>query len=605
MRKKIRQTLLWKIVWGLLQPRPVRLPICVWGLLIVSIGLLLWRYQGPFSSPVIAPRFVILTPTPGPSPTPGPPPTPVGSGGTVAFSVRRNGNNDIYLLSQNTGKLLRLTSDPAEDRDPAWSPDGHWLAFASNRANNWDLYLMELDSGVIIRLTRDATFEASPTWSPDSRWLAYETYQEGNLNLHVISVDGEEDYQLTSDPAPDYSPAWSPDGRHIIFTSLRDGNQEIYAISLDGGALTNLTHTPDQNEDYPAWQRDGNYLAYSAGVPGESSIYLLPFAKEAMATGEVRPTLFGLGAEPTWAPDSQALAFIFRRGTHSYLVAADTAGWALTQEGYQSTVGILSGPAWSDRTLPATLIEELENRTTKNEPPLYTELLLDNTSSRYPLIGLPDVNGGNNREQLSDKVNNSYNALRERIEAETGWDFLSILGDSSRSMNHTPRPGQGRISWHVCGRAVDINQGFLRNGNIELVREDISGVTYWRVFIKAQQQDGSQGEPLRQLPWDLSARAEGGLATTQGGKLREQPPASYYVDFTTLAADYGWERRNALSNWRNSWFDIEWWHFQKTEGMSWYECMLERYTPEEIKASYGDLPWWTKLPENEVQALPW
>ena len=52
-----------------------------------------------------------------------------------------------------------------------------------------------------------------------------------------------------------------------------------------------------------------------------------------------------------------------------------------------------------------------------------------------------------------------------------------------------------------------------------------------------------------------------------GGEWKEEIPEGYYVDFTTIAMDYGWERRNALSNWRSSYFDIEWWHFQKTEGM--------------------------------------
>ncbi|MBN1259529.1 MAG: hypothetical protein JXB35_02510, partial [Anaerolineae bacterium] len=110
---------------------------------------------------------------------------------------------------------------------------------------------------------------------------------------------------------------------------------------------------------------------------------------------------------------------------------------------------------------------------------------------------------------------------------------------------------------------------------------------------------------LRSRPWNLNARSQGGLAAVQGGELKAQIPAGYYIDFTTIAADYGWERRNALSNWRNSWFDIEWWHFQKTEGMSWYECMLEMYEEEDVIASYGDLPWWTKRPEWEVQAYPW
>jgi Tol biopolymer transport system component len=73
----------------------------------------------------------------------------VGSGGTLAFTMRHNGNSDIYLLSQGTGNLLRLTFDAGEDRDPAWSPDGRMLAFASHRARSWDLYMMDMQSGTV------------------------------------------------------------------------------------------------------------------------------------------------------------------------------------------------------------------------------------------------------------------------------------------------------------------------------------------------------------------------------------------------------------------------------------------------------------------------
>lgn len=494
---------------------------------------------------------------------------------------------------------------PAKIGTPAWSPDGRWLAFASRRAENWDLYLMDMQSGVVVRLTRDPAFEAGPSWSPDSQWLAYETYENGNLDIHIISVDGEESYQLTQDPAADFSPAWSPDGRYIAFTSLRDGNKEVYAISLDGGDIFNLSNTPNQDEDNVAWSRQGTYLAYSAGVPGNEEIRLQPFDQEAIVSGELRPFFFGTGGEPTWAPDGKTLAFVFRRGQTSYLVAADMTGWGLAQEGY-STTDDLSDPTWIDQPISAELAQHLSLRMQETlDTPLYTELTVAENNPHYELIGLPNVNGGDGREKLSDAVNDSYNALRRAIETASGWDYLSILGDSWRPMNHTPRPGQGRISWHVCGRAVDINQNFLRSDRIELVREDIGGVTYWRVYIRAREQDGSLGEPLRALPWSLSARNQGGLAAMQGGELKAEPPEGYYVDFTTLAADYGWERRNALSNWRNSWFDIEWWHFQKTEGMSWYDCMLEIYDGEAIKESYGELPWWTRRPESEVQSYPW
>jgi len=587
-------------IW-LFVPGKAKIPPAAWLALSVAVGLLV---RSPQSQATVTERerIVVLTPTPGTMAViPAESPTPVGSGGTLAFSMRHNGNSDIYLLSQNDGELLRLTYDPDDDRDPAWSPDGRFLAYASRRAQGWDLYTMELSTGTILRITRSPDFEAAPTWSPDGRWLAYEGYHDGNLDVYILNVESGQGQRVTQDPAPDYSPAWSPDGRHVAFVSYRDQNKDLFILSLDDGTVVNLTNTPDQDEDFPAWSPAGEYLAYSVGVAGAETVWRIPFDLDAAARGELRPMLFGIGQKPAWSPDGQALAFVFRQEATSYLLAADTRGWALAQEGYSSADAI-DTPDWHAGTLATDFIADLKSRARETEPPIYTELLLSEKSSVYQLVNLPDVNNSDSAELLSDRVNDSYNALRKRIEVETGWDYLSILGDSWRPMNHTPRPGQGRISWHVCGRAVDINQGYLRAGTIELVKETIGGVTYWRVYIKTQSQDGRLGEPLRVAPWDLDARSKGGLATANGGELKAIPEG-YYIDFTTIALDYGWERRNALSNWRTSYFDIEWWHFQKTEGMSWYACMIEMYPEEEILASYGILPWWTQRPEWEVQQL--
>jgi len=603
------KSLLVKFFRWLVKPRAIKFPPGIIVLVLIAFGIMFTRIT-PQTIEIITERMIMITPTPPPggyeiAPNPNAAtPTPVGQGGTLAFPMRHNGNSDIYLLSQNSGNLLRLTFDAEEDRDPVWSPDGRTLAFASHRAKNWDLYMMDMTSGTVIRLTRSSDFEAGPTWSPDGKWLAYEGYQDNNLDIYLINVDTGETARLTKDESPEYSPAWSPDGRYIAFTAYREKNKDLFLISLDDGSISNLTNTPNQDEDFTAWSPDGAYLAYSAGVPGDESIWIIPFDKEALMTGQLRPMLFGIGRQPVWSPDGQAMGFIFQRQAVSYMISASTTGWALAQEGY-STNDTLSNPDWTYTPLSPELEAKLTKQMAQEEPPLYTELLISPGERTYQLIDLPDVNGSNEAERLSDTVNDSYNALREEIQKKTGWDYLSILGDSWRTMNHTPRPGQGRISWHVCGRAVDINQGYLSSGNIELVREDIGGVTYWRVFIRANKQDHSLGEPLRVAPWDLSARSGGGLATVYGGELKAVIPSGYYIDFTTTAADFGWERRNALSNWRASYYDVEWWHFQKTEGLSWYECMVEIYTAEEVTASYGALPWWTKRPEWEVQSMPW
>ena len=172
--------------------------------------------------------------------------------------------------------------------------------------HNWDLYLIEMKAGTVIRLTRSPEYEAGPTWSPDGKWLAYEAYTDGNLDIYILNVESGDSQRLTSDPAPEYSPAWSPDGRHIAFAAYRNYNKDLYVISLDDGTTVNLTNTPDEQEDYPAWSPDGRYLAYSAGVPGEETIWRIPFDKEALSSGMLRPSLFGVGGQPSWSPDGQA-----------------------------------------------------------------------------------------------------------------------------------------------------------------------------------------------------------------------------------------------------------------------------------------------------------
>ncbi len=63
-------------------------------------------------------------------------------GGKIAFATDRDGNYEIYALNPDGGGATRLTSNPANDREPAWSPDGKKLAFVSNRDGNDEIYVM-------------------------------------------------------------------------------------------------------------------------------------------------------------------------------------------------------------------------------------------------------------------------------------------------------------------------------------------------------------------------------------------------------------------------------------------------------------------------------
>ena len=563
-------------------------------LLLVILGAL--ALQNPATITVIlTPTPLALPPRPTPTPTATPliptaTPDPFGGGGAIAFELRRNGNSDIYATNVDGDGLIRFTSHPADDRDPSFSPDGRQLTFASHRDGNWDIYRMTIDTGVIARLTLSNTYEAAPVWSPDGEWIVFESYRDNNLDLYMMrSTDGRQVTRLTTDPAPDVNPAWSPDGKSIAFASYRNGNKDIFLLPLDSDEgeddLANLTNSPDRDEDNPAWSPDGLRLAYTSGRPGDQLIYVNTIDPAFRSLQEAEVGLFGQGSGPAWSPDASAIAFTYHRGSSDALIAANIGGWGLAREAFGGRE-FISHPSWTARPLS----EETTIRTMAEAPlaapPLYTEIISPTLPGRppYVFVRLDDV--GPNEHLLSDAVDDSFRALRARVQQEVGFDYLSVLGSTWRPMNHTPREGQSRRSYHVAGRAIDIDQTSYSLGGdrIVFVREDIGYRTFWRVYLKPQAQDGTRGEPLREAPWELVIGSE------TGGRPRANLPRGYYVDFTTLAADHGWERVQAIYRWRVFYPDVEWWHFMKTDELPWWDAMKQVYAEKDIIASYGPYP---------------
>jgi len=71
----------------------------------------------------------------------------------MAFSSRRSGNLDLWMVEVETGLLQCLTDSDSRDYEPRWHPDGTSICFTSDRERNQDIYTLILKTGEVTQQT--------------------------------------------------------------------------------------------------------------------------------------------------------------------------------------------------------------------------------------------------------------------------------------------------------------------------------------------------------------------------------------------------------------------------------------------------------------------
>ena len=247
---------------------------------------------------------------------------------------------DIFVMpidGSGSSAATRLTSGPAFDVQPRFSPDGSRIAFSSDRDGLWNIWTMDVDGSDAKQVSREKRwFVNSPTWSPDGIYIYARRHfvKERSLGAGEIWMyhasgagDGLQITERTGWQKDNGEPDVSPDGRYLYYSKdvtpgttfeyNKDPNGTIYAvmrrdlvtgrerraISVQGGSVA------------PQVSPDGKTIAYIRRVRLASHLYLRDVAsgRDRQLFSNVDKDLqeawaiHGLYAQYAWTPDGRSI----------------------------------------------------------------------------------------------------------------------------------------------------------------------------------------------------------------------------------------------------------------------------------------------------------
>jgi dipeptidyl aminopeptidase/acylaminoacyl peptidase len=309
-------------------------------------------------------------------------------GAWVAYTVTRvdtatdKRDADVWMARLDGSQNLRITTNPASETKPRFSPDGKYLSFVSSRneedGGNAQLWLLNRAGGEAEKVTKLKGSVSDYVWSPDGQRIAliikdadpdsltaaqkakkktappividrfqFKKDVDGYLNqqrqhLYVFDVATRRLVNLTPGVYDENLPAWSPDGKQLVFSSKRGpdpdrhDNYDLFLIDAKVGATAHpllATDVPENAPNYgsrPAWSPDGRRIAFVQGGPKEQLVYALhQLMVVDVAGGPARALTAGLDrntTQPQWSADGKSVYFLLEDDRAESLMRVPATG---------------------------------------------------------------------------------------------------------------------------------------------------------------------------------------------------------------------------------------------------------------------------------------
>ncbi|MEP6689892.1 MAG: gamma-glutamyltransferase [Gemmatimonadaceae bacterium] len=460
------------------------------------------------------------------------------SDGRLAVAVR----GDIEIVAANRTRH-RITTGPAWDRDPAFTPDGAAIVFASDRGGAVHLWRVAVGpsgaAGQPVRVTGDSLPDAQPTVAADGR-VAFVRGRGPSARVWLRAPDGVEK-RLTKGDAREQHPAFDARGTRIAYVSIgeRASQLRVRILASDSDRVI----VGDRRAEWPAWSPDGSRIAFTTASP--EAVWVT-----AASDGRYVNLISSRRAAPAWSPDGRRIALaesppdeVGFNGDPNRIPDRD-AGDELSQRG---RLVVIDAPPAVDAGLVAdgsTATPAVDRAALNGE--IFDRVWLRTASLYY---ATPDAVA---RKLAWERMRDATRprALAAKSDDELGELLHHMLG--ARPVLRASATGKAAVSSaHPVATAAGLEM-LRRGGNVVdaavgvsfalgVVEPEASGVGGYGQMLVFQQGMTKPAllEFMSRVPEDASL---GNLSLLEGGRLPDDGPVLTTVPGTVHGMYTAWQR---------------------------------------------------------------
>ena len=192
-----------------------------------------------------------------------------------------------YIVFGGTGGMWWVRSDGASKPQPltqgktgeipfSFTPDGKRLGFIEPGSGGFDLWTVPLESdSAALRAGKPEVFlqtpadERQPAFSPDGRWLAYSSNESGTIQVYVRAFPDKGGKWQISNSGGVY-PLWSRNGHELLFETL-DNHIMVAAYAVKGDSFE-----ADKPRMWTEKQLGGTLINFDLAPDGKRIAALMP-----------------------------------------------------------------------------------------------------------------------------------------------------------------------------------------------------------------------------------------------------------------------------------------------------------------------------------------